>query len=147
MSTKRLSKAQREDIIINHLNGKETPGYEVKENTNGKFIVKAIPKIEAEPIKNNIEIEEEEINDEESFSHEEERKIEDNMSKTFSQKSFRGKQNARELLRQLSQLLVEDEEFEDENESQQKESERGQFIERRYKPGEQCWRRKRLVLN
>ena len=57
--SKRLTRSQREAIIIDFINGKETPGYNVIENSNGKFIVKAIPK----PIERKIELEEEDINE------------------------------------------------------------------------------------
>ena len=62
--SKRLTRAQRESIIIDFINGKETPGYKVIENVNGKFTVRALkedPKpVEVEP-KPKFEIEEEEI--------------------------------------------------------------------------------------
>lgn len=47
--TKRLTRTERESIIINHFKGKDTPGYEVSKLSNGKY------KITKKP----IEIEEE----------------------------------------------------------------------------------------
>lgn len=46
----RLTRAEREHIIFNHIKGQETPGYEVIQQKNGKYKVKVKP----------IEIEEEE---------------------------------------------------------------------------------------
>ena len=163
--SKRLSRAQREQIIINYLNHKETPGYEVKENSNGKFIVRAIKEKELEQSEKELEqsklrdlVEEEEVNEKE-FERSEIRGNETipTNAKQFerSERNFerseidlpRNKQDARELLRQLTQLLDEKEDetmFERrEEESQQQQ---GQYIEKRYNPGPQSWRRKKLVL-
>ena len=140
--SKRLTRAQRENIIINYLNKKETPGYQVIEGLNGKFTVRAIkeePQPIEQPPKPKFEIEEEEINEQEAprASH-----ANDNIEKTKcderSEEPYRTKQDARELLRQLSQLLNE------EDEPQQQKQ--GQFIEKRYNPGPQSWKRKKLVF-
>ena len=50
----KLTRAQRQQIIFNHLRGKDDPAYEVIETNHGKYIVK--PK--------QIELEEESINEE-----------------------------------------------------------------------------------
>ena len=131
--SKRLSKSEREQIIFNHLKGKETPGYEVIEQSNGKFTVRTIkeePKIEIEEEENENEPENEpEIEEEENPEPE---------SIIQTRTPNRTKQNARELLKQLTQLL---EENDFDNEPYQ-----GQFIEKRYKPGPQSWKRRKLVL-
>ena len=72
--SKRLSRAQREAIIIDFLNGKDTPGYHVIEGTNGKFTVRSIkeePKLQFE-IEHKAKdlVEEEDINEKE-FEHSE----------------------------------------------------------------------------
>lgn len=53
--TDKLTRAQREQIIFNHLRGKDDPLYEVQETKYGKFIVK--------PKQIQIEEEEEAINE------------------------------------------------------------------------------------
>ena len=143
--SKRLSRAQREAIIIDYLNKKETPGYEVKENSNGKFLVKALPqpKIETPPPQPKIEIEEEDINEEPSL---EENGLEEVKYEQPLIQPKRSKQNAKELLRQLQQLLVEQDEAEDDEEELPPQQQQGQFIEKRYNPGPQNWKRRRLVL-
>ena len=156
--SQRLSRSQRESIIIDYLNGKETPGYKVIENVNGKFTVKHIKeakneaKIEAKP---KFEIEEEDINEREARAidceESESKATLINQDKDDSDDDFqslkqapkqRTKQDARELLRQLSQLLNEDG-AEDEIQNQ---NSQGQFIEKRYKPGPQNWQRRKLVF-
>ena len=62
----RLSKSEREQIIIKYLKNQETPGYQVIECKNGKYQVRAKPEPELK-----FEIEEdvpedEDINDEET---------------------------------------------------------------------------------
>jgi len=129
----RLSRAQRESIIIDFINGKETPGFEVKENaSNGKFIVKRIKVDPIPEVKNRvIEIEEEDINEENDKVQ-----SDDEYESLTKPIKIRSKQNARELLRELSQLLN------DEDEDPQK----GQYIEKRYNPGPQSWKRRKLIL-
>ena len=111
--TKKLTKSEREQIIFSHLKGNETPGYEVIEEANGKYTVRALPQPE-------FEIEEEE-----------------DEPQPVTRKPNRTKQNARELLRQLSELLDSPEDPGDYE---------GQYIEKRYKPGPQNWKRRRLVF-
>lgn len=150
MSTKRLTRAQREAIIIDYINGKDTPGYKVIENANGKFTVKTL-KEEPKPIetpKPKFELEEDvdEPNPKDDFKYEYEDKARPKCEDNLSDDNFeslkqpvkiRTKQDARELLQQLSQILNEDE---PEPQSQ------GQYIEKRYKPGPQSWKRKKLVF-
>ena len=146
MSSKRLTRAQREAIIIDYINGKETPGYKVIENANGKFTVrtiKEIPKpIETKPV---FEIEEEDANDNVN-ENDSDADYETQSSSSQSERSLkqpvinRSKQNARELLQQLSQLLNGDDDETNPNQQQ------GQFIEKRYKPGPQSWKRKKLIF-
>lgn len=135
--SKRLTRAQREAIIIDFINGKDTPGYKVIENTNGKFTVKTL-KEEAKPIetpKPKIELEEEDIDEPQNdFKN---NSSDDNYESLKQPVKIRSKQDARELLQQLSQILNEDE---PEPQSQ------GQYIEKRYKPGPQSWKRKKLVF-
>ena len=154
--SKRLTRAQRETIIIDFINGKETPGYEVKENSNGKFTVKA------KPAKIKIEVEEEDVN--EGVDDMEANGLAPPQKETPKQKSSRSdlddmeeveyeskprvnrsKQNARELLKQLQQLLNEEDEA-DPQEEEQPPYQHGQFIGKRYNPGPQSWRRRKLVL-
>ena len=134
--SKRLSRSQRESIIIDYLNHKETPGYNVIENSNGKFIVRAIKEEHVEPksIKE-IQLEEEELEEPEPDNEEPHIEI---------PKVNRSKQNARELLKQLSDLLIEDD---INNDDDKKSQQQGQYIERRYKPGPQNWNRRKLILN
>ena len=154
MSSKRLTRAQREAIIIDYINGKETPGYKVIENANGKFTVRTIkeaPKpIETKPV---FEIEEEDANDnvnendnQNDNKNDSDTDYETQSSSSQSERSLkqpvinRSKQNARELLQQLSQLLNGDDDETNPNQQQ------GQFIEKRYKPGPQSWKRKKLIF-
>ena len=131
--SKRLTRAQRESIIIDFINHKETPGYQVIENTNGKFIVRAL-KEEPKPVKPKIEIEEEEVNEQQDEDEEAPQATKKNIIDHIG-----SKQDARELLRQLSQLL-------DEGEPNQQQEQQGQYIEKRYNPGPQSWKRKKLVF-
>ena len=136
MSTKRLTRSQREDIIINHINGKDTPGYKVIENANGKFTVRVIK--ESKPIetpKPKIELEEEDIN-EDSKDINQDNLSDDNYESLKQPVKIRSKQDARELLQQLSQILNEDE----------PEPQASRYLEKQYKPAEQCWRRKKLIF-
>ena len=140
MSSKRLTRAQREAIIIDYINGKETPGYKVIENANGKFTVRTIkedPKpIETKPV---FEIEEEDAND--NANENDNKNDSDDDYESLKQPVInRSKQNARELLQQLSQLLNGDDDETNPNQQQ------GQFIEKRYKPGPQSWKRKKLIF-
>ncbi len=89
MSSK-LSRSEREKIIINYLKGVSTPGYEVKECSNGKFLVKQVP----------IEVEEEEVNEQPQ-----EEIVQEELPQVDHSKRSLKKQNARELLEQLSQML------------------------------------------
>ena len=148
MSSKRLTRAQREAIIIDYINGKETPGYKVIEGSNGKFTVrtiKEVPKpVETKPV---FEIEEEDAN--ETSEQPESKNIDENDSKQRHSEGDddyeslkqpvkdRSKQNARELLQQLSQLLNDDDE----------QVKAPQYIEKRHPAWETNWRRKKLVLN
>ena len=138
-SAKKLTRAQREAIIIDFINHKETPGYKVIENANGKFTVRAIknepiPKEEQKPV---FEIEEEDTN-ESHFQQDFKEDDSDDEYETLKQPpKQRTKQNARELLQQLSQLL---------NEDEPEQSSQGMYIEKRYSPGPQNWRRKKLIL-
>lgn len=73
----KLTRQEREKVIIQHIKGNPTPGYEVQERPNGKYLVKVV-----EPPMDDFEIEEED-----------------------EQESPPPRQNARELLRQLSELI------------------------------------------
>ena len=145
--SQRLSRSQRESIIIDYLNGKETPGYKVTENANGKFTVKhikEIPKPIESEVKPKFEIEEEDTNESESETKPNSKDDSDDDFQSLKQPpKQRSKQDARELLRQLSQLLNEDE---DDQYSSQNQNSQGQFIEKRYKPGPQNWQRRKLVF-
>ena len=139
--SQRLSRSQRESIIIDYINGKETPGYKVIENSNGKFIVKHI-----EEEKRKFEIEEEDINESESkatlINQDEDHSDNDFQSLKQIPKQ-RTKQDARELLRQLSQLLNEDEE----DQKELKTPKEYQYLEKRHPSWTTNWQRKKLILN
>ena len=96
MST-RLSRSEREKIIINHLKGISTPGYEVKECSNGKYLVKQVAV---------VEVEEEDVNEQPQEEIVQEDIVQEEPPPTVdhSKRSIK-KQNARELLDQLSQML------------------------------------------
>ena len=142
--SKRLSRAQRESIIIDFINHKETPGYQVIENTNGKFIVRALkeePKVVKQPPKPSFEMEEE-VNEEVNEQQEEDEEAPQATKKNVID-HIGSKQDARELLRQLSQLL---DEGEPNQQQEQWQGQQGQYIEKRYRPGPQSWARKKLVF-
>lgn len=102
MSNK-LSRAQREKLIFDHLKGLPTPGYDVTECSNGKYLVKPI-RIEVEEEE---EDEENEDNDDTTNEDSESSSEEHIMHRSPTRRSLR-KQNARELLEQLSQILSDD---------------------------------------
>ena len=118
----RLTKSEREQIIIKYLKNQETPGYQVIECKNGKYQVRVKPEPELK-----FEVEEdtpEEAEEEAKPVH----------SKTSS------KQNARKLLAQLSELMTEASE-EDDNEDE------GIYYNGPSNPPRpQTWERKRLRL-
>ena len=97
----RLSKQERETIIIDYLKGKPIPGYEVNECANGKFRVK----------QKHIEIEEEEdCNDtNEIVKVESEKTPKATRASLAIEKPKTNKLNARKLLQKLSNLIDEDE--------------------------------------
>ena len=96
MST-RLSRSEREKIIINYLKGISTPGYEVKECSNEKYLVKQVAV---------VEVEEEDVNEQPQEEIVQEDIVQEEPPPTVdhSKRSIK-KQNARELLEQLSQML------------------------------------------
>ena len=145
--SQRLSRSQRESIIIDYLNGKETPGYKVTENANGKFTVKRIKEVpnpiesEAKP---KFEIEEEDANESESETKPNSKDDSDDDFQSLKQPpKQRSKQDARELLRQLSQLLNEDEE----DQKELKTPKEYQYLEKRHPSWTTNWQRKKLILN
>lgn len=89
----RLTRAEREKIILDFVKGKQTPGYEVVERPNGKYLVKEKP----------IEIEEE---DEEEAPE----PVPPPKRTRTTMPARTTKQNARQLLQQLSELIDEQEE-------------------------------------
>ena len=110
MSSVRLSRSEREYIIGSYLKGKPVSGYDVIECANGKYRVKAQPfeveedVAEQEPIidtaKNGSdEPEQEQIKEEEPVKPKPKQKI--------------SKQDARELLKQLTDMFSDDD-FEEE---------------------------------
>ena len=120
----RLTKSEREQIIIKYLKNQETPGYQVIECKNGKYQVRVKPEPE-------LKFEVEEDTPEEA---EEEPEVKPVHSKTSS------KQNARKLLAQLSELMTEASE-EDDNEDE------GIYYNGPSNPPRhQTWERKRLRL-
>lgn len=92
----KLTRAQRQQIIFNHLRGKDDPAYEVIETNHGKYIVK--PK--------QIELEEEEPNEEPN----EEPKAPKNDRVTQAKRerrkrNRRAKQDAKRILDALTNLI------------------------------------------
>lgn len=91
--SKSLSRRERENIIINSVKGKLTPGYEVSLMENGKY------KITRKP----IEIEEEE---EESIEQEEQPEpIKQNINKTLKNIEFSDSDSVEEQLKQYQPNL------------------------------------------
>ena len=102
----KLTKAQREQIIFNHLKGKEDPLYEVSQTKYGKYIVK--PK--------QIQLEEETINEPEQEEEQEDEPINEpqQMKPTYDRqqarrerrkRSRRAKQDAKRILDALTNLI------------------------------------------
>ena len=135
----RLSKSEREQIIIKYLKNQQTPGYQVIECKNGKYQVRVKP--EPEP---SFEVEEESPEPKNITNDDEE---EDNNDSTRDEvKPIRSrtssKQNARKLLAQLSELMNEasDDEVDDNDAS-------GVYYNGPSNPPRpQTWERKRLRL-
>ena len=121
----RLTKSEREQIIIKHLKNQETPGYQVIECKNGKYQVRVKPEPELK-----FEVEE----DSPEAEEEDEPEVKPVRTKTSS------KQNAKKLLAQLSELMTEASE-EDETENE------GIYYNGPSNPPRpQTWERKRLRL-
>ena len=121
----RLTKSEREQIIIKYLKNQDTPGYQVIECKNGKYQVRVKPEPE-------LKFEVEEDTPEEA-EEEDEPEVKPVRSKTSS------KQNAKKLLAQLSELMNETSEDETENE--------GVYYNGPSNPPRpQTWERKRLRL-
>ena len=104
--TDKLTKAQREQIIFNHLKGKEDPLYEVSQTKYGKYIVK--PK--------QIQLEEETINEPEAEEEQEDEPINEpqQMKPTHDKqqarrerrkRNRRAKQDAKRILDALTNLI------------------------------------------
>ena len=97
----KLTRAQRQQIIFNHLKGKDDPLYEVIETNNGKYIVR--PK--------QFELEEETINEpqHEEVEEEEEETINEPPPKPVARpktdRHKRTKQEARRILDALTNLI------------------------------------------
>ena len=120
----RLTKSEREQIIIKYLKNQDTPGYQVIECKNGKYQVRVKPEPELK-----FEVEE----DSPEAEDEDEPEVKPVRSKTSS------KQNAKKLLAQLSELMNETSEDETENE--------GVYYNGPSNPPRpQTWERKRLRL-
>ena len=120
----RLTKSEREQIIIKYLKNQDTPGYQVIECKNGKYQVRVKPEPELK-----FEVEE----DTPEAEDEDEPEVKPVRSKTSS------KQNAKKLLAQLSELMNETSEDETENE--------GVYYNGPSNPPRpQTWERKRLRL-
>ena len=120
----RLTKSEREQIIIKYLKNQDTPGYQVIECKNGKYQVRVKPEPELK-----FEVEE----DTPEEAEEDEPEVKPVRSKTSS------KQNAKKLLAQLSELMNETSEDETENE--------GVYYNGPSNPPRpQTWERKRLRL-
>ena len=119
----RLTKSEREQIIIKYLKNQDTPGYQVIECKNGKYQVRVKPEPELK-----FEVEEDSPE-----AEEDEPEVKPVRSKTSS------KQNAKKLLAQLSELMNETSEDETENE--------GVYYNGPSNPPRpQTWERKRLRL-
>ena len=94
----KLTKAQREQIIFNHLKGVDDPQYEVTQTKYGKWIVKPKP----------IEIEEEEVKESEPEEQEESVKPINNKQEARRERRKRNrhaKQNAKRILDALTNLI------------------------------------------
>ena len=121
----RLTKSEREQIIIKYLKNQDTPGYQVIECKNGKYQVRVKPEPELK-----FEVEEDTL---EEAEEEDEPEVKPVRTKTSS------KQNAKKLLAQLSELMNETSEDETENE--------GVYYNGPSNPPRpQTWERKRLRL-
>ena len=98
----RLTKSEREKIIIDFVKGKPTPGYEVIELSNGKYQVKEVKIV--------VEVEEED-QDEPELQEPVEQVSQQVQPHTKSSKRS-GKQNALELLKQLTAIMEDDDDEE-----------------------------------
>ena len=107
----KLTRSQRQQIIFNHLKGKDDPLYEVIETNNGKYIVR--PK--------QFELEEETINEpqHEEVEEEEEETINEPPPKPVARpktdRHKRTKQEARRILDALTNLIKDSSDDEDDD--------------------------------
>ena len=95
----RLTKSEREKIIIDFVKGKPTPGYEVIELSNGKYQVKEVKIV--------VEVEEEDQDEPEL-----QEPVEQVSTPHPKRQNRSGKQNALELLKQLTAIMEDDDDEE-----------------------------------
>lgn len=106
----RLTKSEREKIIIDFVKGKPTPGYEVIELSNGKYQVKEVKIV--------VEVEEEDQDEPELQEPVEQVSTPHPTIKRRSSKQDGlltrqgGRQNALELLKQLTAIMEDDDDEE-----------------------------------
>ena len=101
----RLTKSEREKIIIDFVKGKPTPGYEVIELSNGKYQVKEVKIV--------VEVEEEDQDEPELQDPVEQVSQSVQQVQPHPKPSKRsGKQNALELLKQLTAIMEDDDDEE-----------------------------------
>ena len=91
----RLTKSEREKIIIDFVKGKPTPGYEVIELSNGKYQVKEVKIV--------VEVEEEDQDEPEL-----QEPVEQVSTPHPKRQNRSNKQNALELLKQLTAIMEDD---------------------------------------
>ena len=143
----KLTKAQREQIIFNHLKGKEDPLYEVSQTKYGKYIVK--PK--------QIQLEEETINEPEAEEEQEDEPINEpqQMKPTYDKQQARrerrkqnrrAKQDAKRILDALTNLINSNN-GSDSSDDEQPEHQAPQLIEQpNFGPTKLSFHRRRLAF-
>ena len=145
----KLTKAQREQIIFNHLKGKEDPLYEVSQTKYGKYIVK--PK--------QIQLEEETINEPEPEEEEQEDEPinePQQMKPTYDRQQARrerrkrsrhAKQDAKRILDALTNLINSNNGSDSSDDEQPMEHQEPQIIEQpNFGPTKLSFHRRRLAF-
>ena len=137
----KLTRAQRERIIIASLKGQETPGYEVIHNDDDSYTVHEKSII----IKSESEDDSPEEVDAQDDKQEEIVPIEPPRKTKHKGKyiGIRNKQNARQLLQQLSELMESDDDYDDTSDVQDQPVE---FYQPRYQVPQIHYNRRRLRL-
>lgn len=152
-SMPRLTKTERETIIIKYLKGQKTPGYEVIECNNGKYQVRE-KKLQVEVEEDEDESIDEQTIDEDSNGREdfqsesidEQSEEERTEEKPKPKPKKTHKQNARKLLAQLQELMSNEQDETSEDYSEEQTDNGIYYNGASNEPRRVTWERRRLRL-